>query len=85
MAEISVQIPNELKQELDESGVDVQEIVKEALTSRLFEKHLAQSKALQRAMFETLIAKSKLTEKDAQELADKVNTGMLKELKKHGW
>ena len=84
MAEISVRIPNELKQELDESGVDVNEVVKEALTARLFEKHLAQSKALQRAMFETIIAKSKLTQKDAKELADKVNAGMLKELKKRG-
>lgn len=39
-------------------------------------------KEKQRELFEALVSKSKLSSKDAKELADKVNEGMLKALKK---
>ena len=81
MAEITIPLSDEVEQELEESGINVQEVVKEAINSKLFEKQLSRSKALQRVMFETLIAKSTLTEKDARELAEKVDKGMLEQLK----
>lgn len=81
MTEICVQISEPLERELEESGVDVEEVVKEALVSKLFERQLSQSKSLQRAMFETLAAKSKLTETGARELAEKINSGMWNEIK----
>lgn len=81
MADLCVQIPDQLNQELEESDLDVPGVVKEALVSKLFEKQLSQSKSLQKAMFEMLIAKSKLTKKGAKELAERVNLGMLEDLK----
>jgi len=45
---------------------------------------LKESKKLQRFIFESLSAKSKLTLEDAAELANKVKEGMLEELKEKG-
>ncbi len=80
MAQVCVSIPDELELELELAGFDISVVVKEALVSRLLEKQLSKSKALQRALLEALIAKSKLTEEDAHEIADKIKEGMLKEL-----
>ena len=79
---IKVNVPEELKEELEESGLDLSNLVREVIVSKAFEIHLAKSKALQRAIFEALVNKSKLTEEDATELANKINLGMLKELKR---
>ena len=82
MGTISVRVPNELKAELEESWLDVGEVVREALVSKLIEQKFSKSKALRRVIFESLISKSKLTKKGAKELADKVNEGMWKEIQK---
>lgn len=83
MAELKLEIPNELKLDIDENpNIDWDEVVREALIAKAFELQLFKSKALQRAIFESLIAKSKLNEGDAKELADKVNKSMFNELKK---
>ena len=82
MAEISIPITDELKIELEESGIDVPKVIQEAITSKLVEQQLSKSKVLQRALFEAVVHKSKLTEKGAQELSNTINQSMLKELKK---
>ncbi len=80
MSEIKVQIPEDMEREIEASGLDAPAIAREAITLKLFEKQLAASKTLQRALFETIAAKSKLTAKGAQELAALVNKGMLTKL-----
>jgi len=82
MGTVSVKVPDELKAELEESGLDVGKVVREALVSKLIEQKFSKSKALRRVIFEALISKSKLTKKGAKELADKVNEGMWKEIQK---
>ena len=79
---IKVDVSEELKEELEGSGIDLSNLVREVIISKAFEMHLAKSKALQRAIFEAIINKSKLSEEDAKELADKVNKGTWQELKK---
>lgn len=83
MEELRIPLSEELKQDIEEfPEVDWVAIVREALIAKAFALQLSKSKALQKAVFKTLIAKSKLTEKDAKELANKVNEGMFRELKK---
>jgi len=81
MAEVCINIPDELKIEIEESELDWPTLIKEFVTLKLFERQFSKSVALQRAVFESLIAKSKLSEKDAKELADKINIGMAEEFK----
>lgn len=81
MAEISVPIAEDLKAEIEESGLDIQKVVREAITFKLAEQHLAKSKALQRALFETIVSKSKLTPEGAKELALLIDQGMLHDMK----
>lgn len=81
MAEISVTIADDLKVELEEFGLNVPKIVEEAITFKLAEQHLAKSKALQRALFETIVSKSKLTPEGAKELALLIDQGMLHDMK----
>ncbi len=78
---IRIDIPEEFKEEIEESDIDLSSLVKELIISKVFEIHLSKSKALQKALLEALIKKSKLNEKDANELTDKINRGMLKEIK----
>lgn len=80
MVQLSIDIPDKLKQEAEQSDLDLPNLVKQFISLKIFEKQLSESTALQRAVFESLISKSKLTEEDAKELADQVNIGMLKEL-----
>ena len=79
MAEISIRLSDELEQAAEESGLDLPAIATEAIVSKLVQQQLSRSKVLQRAMFETLVSKSKLTKKDAQLLAEKINQGMLQD------
>ncbi|MBI2508086.1 hypothetical protein HYV89_03980 [Candidatus Woesearchaeota archaeon] len=81
MAEFIIKIPDEVKEDLEESNIDWPKLVRKFLTAKLFEIQLSKSIALQRAVFESLTNKSKLSGVDAMELADKINTGMLNELK----
>lgn len=79
---IKVEMPAELKEEIEESGLDLSKLAKEIIIAKIFEIQLSKSKSLQRALFEALIIKSKLSEEEAIELADKINQGMLKDIKK---
>ncbi len=79
MAEICIKIPDELREKMEESNLDLSLLVKEFITLKLFEIQLSKSVALQRAVFESLIAKSKLSEEDARELANNINIGMAEE------
>jgi len=78
MAEIKLKVPEE---EIEGLSEDWKKIALEAIASRAFELRLEKSKKLQRAIFEMLASKSKLTRKDALELGSKLNEGLLKELK----
>lgn len=77
-----IDVPDELKEQAEESKQELSKLVKQLVAAKLFEKQLAKSTALQRAVFESLAAKSKLTEEGAKELASEIDEGMLKELKK---
>ncbi len=78
---IKVEIPEEFKEEIEKSNINLPNLIRELITLKLFEEQLKKSKALQRALFESLIDKSKLTKEGAKELADIINKGMLKKLK----
>jgi len=79
--EIKVEIPEELREQAEESGLDLSTLVKQFIALKLFEKQFSESVVLQRAVFESLASKSELTEKGAKELADKINMGMSESLK----
>jgi len=82
MAQICIDIPDELKQQAEESNLDLSNSIKQFIALKVFEKQLSESTELQRAVFEFLASKSKLTEEGAKELADQVKEGMWKEFKK---
>lgn len=81
MAEVCINLPEELKLEIEESNLDLSKLVKEIVALKLFEKRLSESATFQRVLFESIVSKSKLTQKQADELADKVSEGMFKRLK----
>jgi len=60
------------------------DMIVEFIRLKIFEHELKKSKELQRFIFESLSAKSKLTLEDAMELGNKVKEGMLEELKEKG-
>ena len=74
MAEICVKIPEELKEQIDESNIDLSRIVVESITNELI-KIIA---------LKTLSSKSSLSEKDALELGRKIKAGRFNELKERG-
>lgn len=82
MSEIKVLVADEFVQEIEDLELDVPAILKEALISKITEKQIAKSKALQKVMFESIVARSKLTEEDARLLSDKIKEGMFQELQK---
>ena len=81
MAEVCINIPDELKQQAEESNIDLSSLIKEIIALKLFEIQFSKSKKLQRAVFESLVSKSKLTERDAKEFGDKIKEGMWKRYK----
>lgn len=83
MAEVVIKIPEELKDKM-EGLPGMEEMVAEFIRLKIFEHELKKSKELQRFIFESLSAKSKLTVENAKELGDKVNEGLLEELKEKG-
>ena len=83
MAEVVIKIPKELKAEM-EGLPGLEEMVAEFIRLKIFEHELKKSKELQRFILESLSAKSKLTLENAKELGDKVNEGLLEELKEKG-
>ena len=78
MVSVTLKITNEFKALIDKlSWVNWSEVAREEALKKLEEE-----KAVEK--FRAIIAKSKLTEKDAEELAEKVNLSMHKSLKKKG-
>lgn len=82
-AEVRFKVPMELKEEMEELP-GMEEMVVEFIKLKIFEHELKRSKELQRFIFESLAAKSKLTLEDAIELGNRVKEGMLEELKEKG-
>jgi len=83
MGELRVEIPEEFEEKIKEFP-EMEEMIVEFIRLKIFEHELKRSKKLQRFIFESLSAKSKLTMEDAAELANKVKEGMLEELKEKG-
>ena len=78
MVSVTLKITNEFKAMIDKlSWVNWSEVAREEALRKLGEE-----KALEK--FRAIIAKSTLTEKDAEELAEKVKLSMHKSLKKKG-
>ena len=67
MPTITLSVPEELKQDMDESKfINWSEVAREAI----------REKVSQLKLFKSIVAKSKLTEKDALELGRKINKSM---------
>jgi len=74
MAELRVDIPEELIREIKEFNLDVSRVVTESISEEL----------LRLVALKTIASKSKLTEEDAIELGKKLKEGRFEELKKKG-
>ena len=73
MPTLTLAIPEDLKQEMDSlPEINWSEIARRAIAEKVAEYML----------FKSIVAKSKLTEKDALELGRKVNEGLHKRYKK---
>jgi len=81
----TLQLSKEVENKIREfPEVDWSKVAEEAIISKSFELRLSRSKGLQKALLNSLASKSKLTEKDAIELANKIDEGISKELKEKG-
>ena len=75
MPTLTLAVPEDLKKEMDSlPEMNWSEIARKAIAERVREYKL----------FKSIVAKSKLTEKDADELASKVKASMHKRLKEEG-
>ena len=83
MGELRVEIPEEFEEKIKEFP-EIEEMIVDFIRLKIFEHELKNSRELQRFIFESLSAKSKLTLEDAMVLGNKVNEGMLEELKEKG-
>lgn len=73
MPNLTLSIPEDLKKEMDElPELNWSEIARRAIVK----------KAMEYKLFKAIVAKSKLTEKDALEIGFKVNEGLYKIYKK---
>jgi hypothetical protein len=83
MGELRVKIPEEFEEKIKEFP-EMEEMIVEFIRLKIFEHELKKSKELQKFIFESLSAKSKLTMEDAIELGNKVKEGMLEEFREKG-
>ena len=75
MPTLTLAVPEELKKEMDKlPELNWSEIARKAISERVAEYKL----------FKSIVSKSKLTEKDADELASKVKASMHRRLKEEG-
>ncbi len=82
MAEIVVKIPDELERKIKVfPEINWSELATDFFRSKVFELELRRSRELQRAMFETLTSKSKLTREGALEIGKNINESMFRDLK----
>ncbi|MEK6891763.1 MAG: hypothetical protein AABX25_01135 [Nanoarchaeota archaeon] len=73
MPTLTLAIPRELKEEMDSvPELNWSEIARGAISKKLAEYKI----------FKSIVARSKLTKKDALQMAKEVNAGMYKKLKK---
>ena len=72
MGNLSVSVPNELKQKMN--GLD--EVNWSAIARKAFEEKIKEVE-----IFKKIVSKSKLTEKDAKELSKKINKNMAKKFR----
>lgn len=72
MSNVSVSIPDNLKQKM----VDLEEVNWSAVAREAFEEKVRQIEFLKK-----IAGKSKLTEKDAKEISDKINISMAKKFR----
>jgi hypothetical protein len=83
--ELIIKIPSDLEEKIKMfPEEELSRMIIDFLRLKVFEEELNRSKTLQRLVLEALAAKSKLTEKDAFELSEKIKEGMLQELKEKG-
>ena len=83
MAELEFKVSEDLKQEVERhKEVNWSAVIKEAIRKELGER--AERRIILVAL-NKMLEKSKLTEKDALELGEKVKEGMLKRYKEEGW
>lgn len=78
-----MEIPEEFEEKIKEFP-EMEGMIVEFIRLKIFEHELKKSKELQRFIFESLSAKSKLTMEDAIELGERMKEGMLEELKEKG-
>lgn len=76
MAEVCIKIPDEFERQAEESNLEISEIVVQ------FIKHKSKSEDLKR--LKKIVSKSKFTEKDADELSEKIKLSMHEDLVKRG-
>lgn len=82
---VTLVVPDEMKKGMDElPDINWSAVCREAIRARMLEMSLLRSRELRMTLLRLLASKSKLTEKDAMELGEKVKEGMLKELKAKG-
>ncbi len=88
MAEIVVEIPDELEQEIREFKENWSQVALRAIELRVFELELKRSAELRRVFIEAIASKSKLSEEEADkfavELGRKMKKGRFQQLKKAG-
>ena len=78
MASVTFTIPDEIKVEMKKlSWINWSELVREETLKRI-----SRDDALRRAL--QIVSKSKFSEKDADEMSDKVKSAMVKRLKNEG-
>ena len=74
MAEISIEIPETLKKQIEKSNLDVSRAVAESIANEL----------VRVSTLRNIISKSKLSEKDALDLGKEIKSGRFKKLKERG-
>jgi len=76
MTTITLAVPEELKKEMDKSKfINWSEVAREAIKVKIE----------QLKILNAIAAKSKLTEKDAKEIGDKIKKSMLQRYQNEGW
>ena len=83
MGELRLKIPEEFEDKI-KALPGMEDMIVDFIRLKIFEHELKKSKELQRFILESLSAKSKLSLEDAVELGNKVNEGLLEELKEKG-
>jgi len=88
MAEIVVEVPEELEKEIREFPENWSEVALKAIKLRAFELELERSAELRRVFVEAIASKSKLSDREADkfavELGRKMKKGRFGQLKKAG-